>query len=76
MGKKSQKKSPSPQSERPRIRDYQEQKLKLGSTFHLDHPLPNTTEHGIIHIEVESKTWIDNYEGTHGPHLIQEIAAA
>jgi hypothetical protein len=95
----------------PRIRDYQEQKLKLGSTFHLDHPLPNTTEHGIIHIEVESKTLIDNYEGTemltrkglststdltrrftilcgtwahlqtrttprHGPHLIQEIAAA
>jgi ribonuclease HI len=47
----------------PRIRDYQEQSLKLGSTFYLDHPRPNTTEHGIIHIEVESKIWIDNYEG-------------
>ncbi len=48
----------------PRIQDHQEQRLKLGSTFHLDHPRPNTTEHDIIHIEVESKLWIDNYEGT------------
>jgi hypothetical protein len=47
----------------PRIRDHQEQSLKLGSTFYLDHPRPNTTEHGIIHIEVESKLWIDKYEG-------------
>jgi hypothetical protein len=71
------KKSPSPQSERPTSSPrLPRAETELGSTFHLDHPLPNTTEHGIIHIEVESKTWIDNYEGTHGPHLIQEIAAA
>jgi hypothetical protein len=59
-------KNPSPPRTKdpPRIRDYQEQSLKLGSTFHLDHPHPHTTEYGIIHIEVESKTWIDNHEGT------------
>jgi hypothetical protein len=59
-------KNPSPPRTKdpPRIRDYQEQSLKLGSTFHLDHPHPNTTEHDVIHIEVESKTWIDNHEGT------------
>jgi hypothetical protein len=59
------KNPPSPRpKDPPRIRDYQEQSLNLGSTFHLDHPRPNTTEHGIIHIEIESKTWIDNHEGT------------
>ena len=63
--RKWEKKPPPPRAkDPPRIRDYQEQSLKLGSTFHLNHPRPNTTEHGIIHIEVESKMWIDNYEGT------------
>jgi hypothetical protein len=63
--RKWEKKPPPPRArDPPRIRDYQEQSLKLGSTFHLDHPRPNTTEHGIIHIEIESKTWIDNHEGT------------
>ena len=63
--RKWEKNPPPPRAKDPlRIRDYQEQSLKLGSTFHLDHPRPNTTEHGIIHIEVESKTWIDNHEGT------------
>jgi hypothetical protein len=63
--RKWEKNPPPPRAkDPPRIRDYQEQSLKFGSTFHLDHPHPNTTEHGIIHIEVESKTWIDNHEGT------------
>jgi ribonuclease HI len=63
--RKWEKNPPPPRAkDPPRIQDYQEKSLKLGSTFHLDHPRPNTTEHGIIHIEVESKLWIDNYEGT------------
>ncbi len=63
--RKWEKNPPPPRAkDPPRIRDYQEQNLKFGSTFHLDHPHPNTTEHGIIHIEVESKMWIDNHEGT------------
>ena len=48
----------------PRIKDCQEKKLRLGSTFLLDHPRTNTTEHGIIHIEVESKTWTDRCDET------------
>jgi hypothetical protein len=79
--RKWEKKPPPPRAkDPPRIQDHQEQSLKLGSTFHLDHPLPNTTEHGIIHIEVESKLWIDNYEvqARTAPgrrsHRIQEIA--
>jgi len=44
-------------------------KKEKNTTIHfllpvLDHPRPNTTEHGIIHVEVESKTWTDLYEGT------------
>jgi hypothetical protein len=62
--RKWEKKPPPPRAkDPPRIRDHQEQSLKLGSTFYLDHPRPNNTEHGIIHIEVESKLWIDKYEG-------------
>jgi hypothetical protein len=47
------KNTPPRAKDPPRIKDYQEKKLKLGSTFLLNHPCPNTTEHGIIHIEVE-----------------------
>jgi hypothetical protein len=48
------KQSPPPRArDPPRIKDHQDKKLRLGTTFLLDHPRPNTTEHGIIHVEVE-----------------------
>ncbi len=46
-----------------RIKDHQDRKLKLGSTFFLDQPRPNTTPDGIIHIEVESKPWTEHHGG-------------
>ncbi len=53
------KKNPPPRvKDPPRIKDYQEKNLRLGSTFFLNQLRPNTSEHCIIHIEVESKTWI------------------
>ena len=56
---------PPPRARDPsRITDHQDKKLRLGTTFMLDHPRPNATEHGIIHVEVESKTWTELYEGT------------
>ena len=64
--RKWEKNPPPPRAkDPPRIEDHQEKRLNLGTTFLLDQKCTsNTPGKGLIHIEVESKCWVDKLANT------------